>query len=67
MVGQVYLWIVLLVLFGTTAIFIRLVSLFIADVVSSLEALVLSFFILAFVPLGSLLPLQAFENRRFPP
>jgi len=57
MVGQVYLWMVLLFLFGSIATFIRLVSLFIADVASSLEALVLIFSVLVFVPLGSLLPL----------
>ena len=56
MVGQVCLWMVLLILFGMTAIFIRLVFLFIADVAS----------FLTFVPLGSLLPLQAFGSRRFP-
>ena len=56
---------VLLVLFGTTATLIRLMSPFVADIVSSLEALVLAFFVLAFVPLGSLFSLQAFGSRRF--
>ena len=56
----------LLVLFGMTATFIRLMSLFIADVASFLETLVLAFLVLAFIPLGSLLPLQAFRSRRFP-
>ena len=40
-----------------TATFIRLMSLFIADVASSLEAHILAFLDLAFVPLDSLLPL----------
>ena len=65
MIGQVCLWMILLILFGTTAIFIRLVSLSVADVGSSFEALVLTFLVLTFVPVGSLLPLQAFESRRF--
>ena len=56
MVGQVCLWMVLLILFETTAIFIRLMPLFDADVASSLEAHVLTFLDLA-VPLDSLLPL----------
>ena len=66
MIGQVCLWMVLLVLFGTTATFIRLVSLFIADVASFLEALVLTFLVLAFISQGSLLSLQTLESRRFP-
>jgi len=65
LVSQAYLWIVLFALFGITAIFIRLMSLFIADVTSSLEALVLTYLVLSSVPLGSLLPLQAFRSRRF--
>ena len=52
MVGQVCLWVAFLVLFETAATFIRLMPLFVADVASSLEA-----HVLAFVPLGSLLPL----------
>jgi len=60
-VASPYPWdrgvIVLLVLFGTTATFIRLVSLLIADIASSFEALVLSFLVLVFVPRGSLLSL----------
>ena len=51
-------------IFGTTAIFIRLVSLFIAYVASSLEALVLTFLVLAFVPWGSLFLIQPFRSRR---
>ena len=65
MVGQVSLWMVLFVLFETAATFIRLMPLFVADVASSLKALVLAFFVLASVPLGSLFPLQAFGSRRF--
>ena len=65
MVDQVCLWMVLLVLFGTTVAFIRLMSLIVADVASSLEALVLTFLVFASVPLGSLLLLQAFGSRRF--
>ena len=42
MVGQVGLWIVLLILFETATTFIRLMSLFVVDVASSLEALVLT-------------------------
>ena len=57
MVSQVCLWMVILILFGMTAIFIRLMSLFVADVASSFEAQVLAFLDLAFVPLDSLLPL----------
>ena len=57
MVGQVCLWMVLHILFETAATFIRLMPLFVADVASSLETHVLSFLDLAFVPLGSLLPL----------
>ena len=57
MVGQVRLWMVLFILFETTATFIRLMPLFVADVASSLEAHVLAFLDLAFVPSGSLLPL----------
>ena len=57
MVGQVCLWMVLLVLFETAAIFIRLITFFVADVADSLEAYVLTFLDLAFVPLCSLLPL----------
>ena len=57
MIGQICLWMVLFILFGTTATFICLVSLFVADVVSFLEAHVLAFLDLVFVPLGSLLPL----------
>ena len=48
---------VLLILFETAATFIHLMPLFVADVASSLEAHVLTFLDLAFVPLGSLLPL----------
>ena len=48
---------VLLVLFEMAVTFIRLMPFFIADVVGSLEAHVLTFLDLAFVPLGSLLPL----------
>ena len=66
MVGQAYLWMVLLVLFGMTATFIRLMSLFVADVASSLETLVLAFLVLISVPLGILLSLQDFGSRRFP-
>ena len=50
MVGQVCLWMVLLVLFETVAIFIRLIPLFVADVASFLEAHVLTFLDLAFIP-----------------
>ena len=50
MVGQICLWMALLLLFGATVTFIRLVSLFVADVASSLEALVLKFLVLTFVP-----------------
>jgi len=57
MVGQVRLWMAFLVLLETAATFIRLMPLFVADVASSLEAHVLAFLDLAFVPLGSLLPL----------
>ena len=57
MVGQVCLWMVLLVLFEKVVIFIRLISLFVVDVASSLEAYVLAFLDLAFISLGSLLPL----------
>jgi len=56
MFGQIYLWMVL-VLFGTTVTFIRLVFLFVADIVSSLEALVLAFLVFAFISLDSLLSL----------
>jgi len=66
MVGQVCLWMVFLILFGTTVTFIRLVSLFLADIASSLEAIVLAFWVLAFAPRSSFLPLQAFRTRRFP-
>ena len=55
MVGQICLYMVLLILFETAATFIRLMFLFIADVVSSLEVHVLAFLDLVFVPLGSLL------------
>ena len=48
---------VLLVLFETAVIFIRLMPLFVADVAGAFEAHVLAFLDLAFVPLGSLLPL----------
>ena len=48
---------ILLVLFETATTFIFLMSLFVADVASFLEAHVLAFLDLAFVPLGSLLPL----------
>ena len=65
MVGQVFLWMVLLVLFEMAPTFSRLMPLFVANVVSSLEAHVLAFFVLASVPLGSLFPLQAFGSRRF--
>ena len=57
MVGQVCLWIVLLILFEKAVTFIHLMSLFVADVASFLEAHVLAFLDLTFVPLGSLLPL----------
>ena len=57
MIGQVCLWMVLLVLFETAATFICLMLFFVADVAGSLEAHVLAFLDLAFVPLGSLLPL----------
>ena len=57
MLGQVCLWMVLLVLFETAATFIRLMPLFVADVASSLEVHVLAFLDLAFAPLGSLLSL----------
>ena len=56
MIGQVYLWMALLILFETAVIFIRLMPLFDADVVSSLEAHVLTSLDLAFIPLDSLLP-----------
>ena len=49
MVGQVCLWMILLILFETAATFIRLMPLFVADVASSLEAHVLAFLDLAFV------------------
>ena len=55
MVGQVCLWMIL-VLLETAATFIRLMPLFVADVASSLEAHVLTFLDLTFVSLGSLLP-----------
>ena len=55
MVGQVGLWMVLLVLFETATTFICLMPLFITDVANSLVAHVLAFLDLAFVPLGSLL------------
>ena len=51
------LWMGLLVLFGTTATLIRLVSLFVAYVASLLEAL---------VPLGSLLLLKPLKVDAFP-
>ena len=51
------MWMILLVLFGTTVTCIRLVSLFVADVGSSLEAHVLTLLDLTFVSLGSFLPL----------
>ena len=54
MVGQVCLWMVLLVLFETAATIIRLMPFFVADVAGSLEAHVLAFLDLAFVPLGNL-------------
>jgi len=57
MVGQVYLWVMLLVLFEMIAAFIRLVSLLIADITGSFEALVLAFLVLTFVPKGSFLSL----------
>ena len=57
MIGQVCLWMVLLFLFETAVTFIRLMPLFVADVASSLEEHILAFLHLAFVPLGSLLPL----------
>ena len=66
MVGQVCLRITLLVLFGMTVIFIRLVSLFVAYIASSFEALILAFLVLTFVPLSGLLPLQAFGSKCFP-
>ena len=56
MVSQVCLRLVSLVLFEITVTFSRRVSFFIADIASSLEALVLAFLDLAFIPLGSLLP-----------
>ena len=57
MVGQVCLWMAFLVLFETATTFIRLMRFFVADIAGSLEAHVLAFLDLAFVPLGSLLPL----------
>ena len=57
MVGQVCLWMVILILFRTSATFIRLMSLFVADEASSLEALVLAFLVFAFISLDSLLSL----------
>ena len=45
--------------------FIRLVSLFVANVTSPLEVIILAFLVLIFVPLDSLLSLQVFESRRF--
>ena len=57
MVGQVCLWMIFLILFEKAATFIRLMPLFVADVAGSLEAHVLAFLDLAFVPLRSLLPL----------
>ena len=48
---------VLLIIFETAATFIRLMSLFVADVASFLEAHVLTFLDLTFLSLGSLLPL----------
>ena len=58
---------VLLVLFGTIATFIRLalVSLFVSDIVSSFEALIVAFLVLTFVPRPRLLPLKPFESRCF--
>jgi len=47
---------VLLILFETAATFSRLIPFFVADVAGSLEAHVLTFLDLTFVPLGSLLP-----------
>ena len=55
MVGQVCLWVAFLVLLETAVTFIRLMPLFVVDVAGSLEAHVLAFLDLAFVPLGSLL------------
>ena len=57
MVGQVCLWMALLVLFETAATFIRLMPFFVVDVAGSFEAHVLTFLDLTFIPLGSLLPL----------
>ena len=51
---------------GTTVTFIRFTSLFVAYVVSFLDALVLTFLVLTFVPRGSLLPPQVLRSRRFP-
>ena len=66
MVGQVYLWLVLLVflerLRNSFALCFRLL---IVDVVSSLEVLVLALLVLTFVPWDSFLPFQVFESRRF--
>ena len=53
------------VLFGTTATFLRFVSLFIADIAIFFEALIFVFLGLAFVPWDNLLSLQAFESRHF--
>ena len=53
MVGHVRLWVALLVLFEMAATFISLMPFFVADVAGSLEAHVLAFLNLAFVPLGS--------------
>ena len=66
MVDQVCLWMGLLVIFGTTETIIRFVSFFVADVASSLEALVLVFLVLAYLPLGNLLSLRPLEVDAIP-
>ena len=66
MVSQVCLWTVLLVLFGTTATFIRLMPLFFADVASSLEALILAFLVIVFVPWAIFFYSMPLELDAFP-
>ena len=56
----------LLVLFGTTAIFIHLVSLFVADVVSSLEVLVLTFLVPIFYPWAVFFRFKLLKVDAFP-
>ena len=50
MLGQVCLWLVLLILFETVATFIRLTPFFVVDVAGSLEAHVLAFLDLRLYP-----------------